>query len=175
MQRGGGASQSGVSEKWMRINQIAREGCISILALQETHIMKECLAMINDLFKATMLVVVSPDPENLTAVRGVAVALNKRLIETNGLEVNEIIPGRALEIRIQWTHERKLMILAVYAPNNMTDNAEFWELLTQACDASRMHAPNILLGDMNIVHVPLDCLPPRADNAAAEESLNRLE
>ena len=175
MRGGGGAGQAGVAEKWLQVNQIVREGRISILALQETHIMESKLEAINDLFKATMHVVATPDPENPTAARGVAVALNKRLIQTDSIEAREIVPGRALEVRLQWTREKKLTLLAVYAPNDMAENAQFWEDLTRARDTGQMHAPDIMLGDMNVVRTPLDRLPPRPDSATAVESLMQLE
>ncbi|KAI1782312.1 Endonuclease/exonuclease/phosphatase [Ganoderma leucocontextum] len=175
MRGGGGLTQGGPSDKWLRVNQLIREGRIAVLALQETHLTQERLDAMNDLFKATMLIVASPDPENPTAARGVAVALNKRLIQTDGIEVREIVPGRALETRIQWTRDRKLTILNVYAPNDMSDNAAFWETLARARDCGRMHAPDLFLGDLNVVRAPLDRLPPRQDNVAAAESLGRLE
>ncbi|KAI1783370.1 Endonuclease/exonuclease/phosphatase [Ganoderma leucocontextum] len=176
MRGGSGAGLGGgTGEKWRRLNQIVRDGKIAILAIQELHMTDDRARELNDLFKASMTIHCSADPLNPTGERGVAIALNKRLITDEGVEVKEIIPGRALLARIPWSNERKLNILNVYAPNDPAENEQFWEKLEHERENRRMPKPDIMLGDMNIVTSELDRLPRHPDRTQTVEALMHLE
>ncbi|KAI1789415.1 Endonuclease/exonuclease/phosphatase, partial [Ganoderma leucocontextum] len=176
MRGGSGAGpEGGTGEKWRRLNQIVRDRKIAILAIQETHMTCDRATELNNLFGATMTIYCSADPQNPTGARGVAIALNKRLTTDEGVEIMEVIPGRALLARIPWSSERKLTILNVYAPNDPVENEQFWEKLAHEREARRMLRPDIMLGDMNMVTSELDRLPRHPDRVQSVESLLRLE
>ncbi|TFK79882.1 DNase I-like protein, partial [Polyporus arcularius HHB13444] len=169
--RGAGATtHGGIGEKWLRINQVVRDEKIAVLGLQEAHLPEAKVDQINNLFQSTMIVYATEDPENPTGARGVAVVVNKRLVNTESVVVKVIVPGRALEIKFKWSKEKTMSILTVYAPNDHHASEEFWKLLS----ASRSLRPNILLGDFNIVEAPIDRYPTRTDPEKPVEALRAL-
>lgn len=128
--RGQGIASGGdPSEKWMRLNQLVRDAKIGVLALQETHLPKERADRLNEIFGDAIDIIASPDPTAPTAARGVAVVINKRLIKAGEVEREEIIPGRAIQVKVPWGANGHLRILNVYAPNAMSENASFWKQL----------------------------------------------
>ncbi|TFK91866.1 DNase I-like protein, partial [Polyporus arcularius HHB13444] len=169
-----GGSSGAVGDKWMRINQVLRDKRIAVLALQETHLTDGRLEGINDLFKASMIVLSSSDPENPAGARGVGFAINTRIVATEDIKITEIVPGRAAILSFRWTGDRVLRILNVYAPNGATENGEFWEVIDQKLANMRGRNPEVLLGDFNIVEDSMDRLPPHGDQESAVEKLGRL-
>ncbi|TFK79469.1 DNase I-like protein, partial [Polyporus arcularius HHB13444] len=170
MRGAGPASHGGVGEKWLSINQVVRDAKIAILGLQEAHLPEARVEQLNDLFQSTMKVYASEDPENPTGARGVAIAINKRLVDIDGVVAKVIIPGRALEVKVRWTKDKSIRILAIYAPNEHNANADFWERLS----AAGISHPNILIGDFNIVEAPIDRYPARADPEKPVEALRAM-
>ncbi len=158
-------------DKWWSVNQVLRDERLAIVAIQETHLNQERTEMLNELFKATMWVVASHDPVNPTGARGVAFALNKRLVDTAGARTRVAYDGRAMMLTIPWTRGRKLRILNVYAPNDPGDNRDFWKKLQSDMEKRKVAKPDIVLGDFNLVEDARDRLPPRRDQQDAVECL----
>ncbi|KAJ8455816.1 hypothetical protein ONZ51_g12320 [Trametes cubensis] len=148
-----------------------REKKIAILAVQEAHLNDERVAAINNLFDRKMVVMHSEDPENGTGARGVAFAINKRIIKTPEYTIKEVIPGRALLLDIAWTAKRRLRLLNVYAPNPPRENAQMWKDL----EATGPRRVDMLLGDLNMVEDSLDRLPARDDPMETVEALQSLK
>ncbi|KAH9856129.1 Endonuclease/exonuclease/phosphatase, partial [Lenzites betulinus] len=171
----GGTTDRHPGEKWMRLNQLVREKRISVLAVQEAHLTQERANTINDLFRESLAVYTSPDPESPTAARGVAFIVNKRFIETNdGVVVRDLIPGRAIELSVKWGESGKLSLLNVYAPNNANENAEFWPMLDERMMSNGPRTLDVLLGDFNIVEAPEDRTPARGDPLSPRTNLSNL-
>lgn len=170
--RGGNSGAAG--DKWLRVNQVLRDKRIAVLALQETHLTNERLENMNELFKASMVILNSPDPENPSGARGVAFAVNTRIVATEDLKMLEIVPGRAAILNFRWTGDRVLRILNVYAPNGAPENATFWRDIKEKLTSTRGRRPEMLLGDFNLVEDSMDRLPPRGDQTEAVEDLGRL-
>ena len=170
----GSAGAPTANEKWMRINQLIRDQKIAVLCLQETHLTNERIGNLNDLFSTTMKVIGSPDPENETGARGVAFAINKRIVMTDELSVTTIIPGRAICLNFKWTNDSAINIMNVYAPNNMTENEHFWREIEENVRERRTRRPDIVMGDFNVVEESMDRLPPRGDREGAVEALQRM-
>ncbi|KAI0697480.1 Endonuclease/exonuclease/phosphatase, partial [Cerioporus squamosus] len=171
---GAGRRGAGLPEKWLRVNQVIRDRKIAILALQETHLEESDVMEVNELFKATMMVVASPDPMNARGARGVAFAINKRLVDVES--VTSWVPkeGRALEIEVRWTRGAKLKVMNVYGPNDVKENAEFWRSLEEGMTRGDWPKPDVLLGDFNVVEAAIDRLPPRQDRNEAVDRLGDL-
>ncbi|KAI0656999.1 Endonuclease/exonuclease/phosphatase [Cubamyces menziesii] len=167
----GPQNASGVTEKWLRINQVMKEKRIAILAVQEAHLNEERTQALNGLFGKHLFVVHSADPSNETGARGVAFVLNKRIIKKPEYTVKEIIPGRVLLLDLAWMTERRLRLVNTYAPNTAHENAMLWKSLEDA----ELHGIDMLLGDFNIVEDSLDRLPPRTDKEEATEALQSLK
>ncbi|KAL7280621.1 hypothetical protein ACG7TL_005558 [Trametes sanguinea] len=88
-------------------------------------------------------------------------------------ETTELVPGRALLIKYNWTAARSLWVLVVYAPNAPADNATFWNALNNECQSRRVNV-DILLGDFNVVENAIDRLPMRSDPTGATTALSNL-
>ncbi|KAL1938552.1 hypothetical protein VTO73DRAFT_11575 [Trametes versicolor] len=158
------------SSKWMRVNQLMRDKKIAVLVLQEAHLDDERAALLNSVFENTMTVLSSPDPVNPTAARGVAIAINKRILKDCAPLLRILVPGRAVLLTIPWTAERSLKIVNVYAPNESAANADFWSTL----NSMNLGRVDLMLGDYNVVEDSADRLPPREDPEAPRLALQAL-
>ncbi|KAG2336834.1 DNase I-like protein, partial [Suillus weaverae] len=159
-------------DKWSHLNQIVREQKIGIIALQETHLSKTEEDSLNQLPGTRLHIILSIDPDQMNA-KGVALVLNKNIIDITKIKMTELIPGRALLCTIGWHNEHNLTILTIYAPNDPSDNQPFWEEISQALkDKSN---PDVMLGDFNLVEDPLDCLPPKHDAFSTTNALTDLK
>ena len=151
-----------------------RDNAIALLAIQETHLTDELAAQFEDLFGNSFVLNYSPDPHTRNA-RGVAVVLNRRLIDTRNSSSKTIIPGRALITSIPWNDNRYINILSVYAPNPPRENADLWTKISATLPSLNNAQPDILLGDFNLVEDALDRLPSNQDDTAATEALRDLK
>ncbi|EIW60553.1 DNase I-like protein [Trametes versicolor FP-101664 SS1] len=158
------------SSKWMLVNQLVRDQKLAVLALQEAHLDDRRAARLNDIFGRNMTVYHSPDPTNSTGARGVAFAVNKRVLRDSAVTMRVVIPGRAALMSIQWSEDRTLKLLNVYAPNDAPANADFWKELENA----NLGRVDFMLGDCNVVEDKADRLPPREDPEAPREALQDL-
>ena len=133
-------------------------------------------SQVEHIFSKRMKIHSSANPENPTGKGGVAVVLNKGLMDTKDSKATVIVPGRAMSVQVRWHREEKLTVLVVYAPNEAGENRQFWELLTNYYkNNARAAKPNILAGDFNIVEDPIDRLPMHSDRADAVEALDELK
>ncbi|KAI0687595.1 Endonuclease/exonuclease/phosphatase, partial [Earliella scabrosa] len=155
----------------MMINQLLRDKRVAVLALQETHLTEERLECLNNLFAQSMTVYSSPDPTNESGARGVAFAVNKRLVDTENATVVVVVPGRAIRIRVPWGKDAHLDIMNVYAPNDEQENSRFWATLLEKTPGNL----DVLAGDFNVVEDAEDRLPSRCDNAEAVHELGKLK
>jgi len=105
---------------------------------------------------------------------GVAFVINKDIAIHRDIVSHEIIPGRALLISIPWHSDMMLTMLNVYAPNNASENENFWADITNAFDTQPIPLPDIMMGDFNMVEDAIDRLPSHGDNAATCKSLFEL-
>ncbi|KIJ38372.1 hypothetical protein M422DRAFT_106346, partial [Sphaerobolus stellatus SS14] len=87
----------------------------------------------------------------------------------------ELIPGRALMLNLPWGERGDLTFLAVYAPNEVGENARFWRELTKQWREKNLPKIDILLGDFNLVEDALDRKPPKADSTVAVEALQEFK
>ncbi|KAF5352050.1 hypothetical protein D9758_009406 [Tetrapyrgos nigripes] len=166
--------------KWNYINQFVRQKRIGVLLVQETHMDESRRQKIQDKFSKRLVLRCSSNPDSPRAKGGVAIVLNKDLVDTSVLDETEVVPGRALLIRMHWHRDRNLKILVVYAPNvsgsDGKDNKEFWETLREYFDRNPSKRPDILAGDMNMVEAGvIDRLPARDDPEDAVEALDELK
>ena len=165
--------RSGDIEKWLHIPQLMRDNGIGILAIQETHLTDELADQFKSLFNNTLTLYHSPDPTTRNA-RGIAIVVRKQAINTSDIAVHTIVPGRAMIAKIPWHDNQKINILAIYAPNPLRENQEFWEKIKTSVEALPDLRPDIMLGDFNLVEDALDRLPSKQDGEIATESLREL-
>ena len=169
--RGNGATIGSGNSKWLCMNQLTRDEKIAVLTVQETHITEQKAEELNSLFQASLRVIVSPDPANPTGARGVALVLNKRLIKADEVKTEVLIPGRAIYAIIPWSRGTQFTLLAVYAPNERAENAQFWKSLEELLETK---AVDVMMGDFNVVESAIDRLPMREDDTGSVEALRDL-
>ncbi|KAG1859327.1 Endonuclease/exonuclease/phosphatase [Suillus subalutaceus] len=160
------------SDKWSHVNQIMKDQKLGILALQETHLTKEEESALNLMPGLRLCVISSIDPAHTNA-KGVAIAINKNLMNTSGIKIHELVPGRALFVIIPWQKNNTFKILAVYAPNNPQNNQYFWEHILSKLRG--LPNPDIMLRDFNMVEDALDRLLPKQDSSGSTSKLNDLK
>jgi hypothetical protein len=159
--------------KWYHVNQMMRDEKIGILAVQETHMTEELQEGIEATFKRLRVFRCS-DPEFPNS-KGVAVVMNRDLTNSDNATCKNIVPGRAMLVSVPWHANDVLNILAVYAPNEATDNRDFWLELKRRSDDREFPKANIMMGDFNIVEDSLDRLPSHGDRAQPVKALRELK
>ncbi|EPS98429.1 hypothetical protein FOMPIDRAFT_1126458, partial [Fomitopsis schrenkii] len=161
------------NNKWNVVNQVMRENKIGILALQETHMDEETVERVHQLYGRRIHVAHSQTRGTVNA-GGVAFALNRELVNMEGMISTTVIEGRALHLSMNWHGGRKLTLLNVYAPNNASENANFWTTLGEEVNRLRLTKPDTMMGDCNLVEEAIDRLPVREDNQTAVDALRDL-
>jgi ribonuclease HI/exonuclease III len=156
--------------KWTEVHNMMKVKRLGILALQETHLCADDMRTINDLYTRRLEVVASKDPDRETQSAGVAFVLNKDVIETDDIEVTEIIPGRALLLSINWRKGQRTSILNVYAPNTKREQVTFYDAL-QAAWSNGRRKPDFMVGDFNLVEDAIDRAPARMDDLRATTAM----
>ena len=174
----GNGNQNHSQNKWNHVNQIMRDGKIGILLLQETHMNVERHSQIKKLFENKLHVLFSADSEAPTRKGGVAIVLNKRFVPTQGpdtIKTDTIVNGRALLLTLKLHEQRKLKILAIYAPNDPGKNRDFWIKLEDYFEQNPNKKPDIMAGDFNMVEDSIDRLPAHSDQEDTTEALDNLK
>ncbi|KAH9913936.1 Endonuclease/exonuclease/phosphatase, partial [Fomitopsis serialis] len=159
--------------KWNEINQLVREDRIGLLCLQETHLSADDSDTVKKLYGRCLAIWNSPST-TASSQQGVAIVLNRELVDTANVHFQVLVPGRAALLRLHWHAEKRLTVLNVYAPNAPRDNAAFWQLLLSMAERGKYQTPDILAGDFNIVEEAIDRLPAKEDNIAAVTSFRDL-
>ncbi|KAI9059685.1 DNase I-like protein, partial [Trametes sanguinea] len=170
----GRARASGVSDKWLAINQIMKDHRLAILAVQEAHLDEERLSTLKNLFAAQLTIIASSNPRNPGGAEGVAFVVSNKILSHGQPVCEEIVPGRASLISVPWTATKAIKILNVYAPNRPDENAAFWDKLGELTEGRAALRPDVLCGDFNVTEDAIDRLPSRSDNALLVEALLRL-
>ncbi|KAH6911108.1 hypothetical protein BKA70DRAFT_1220156 [Coprinopsis sp. MPI-PUGE-AT-0042] len=147
--RGGGSTAT--EEKWQQINRVMKEGKISVLAVQETHLSEERTKELNTQFAGRMKIYNSNE-DDVTNARGVAIVVDHNLTKGGPITTRKIIPGRAIMTTIPWKNGReKLTFLAVYAPNERDQNALFWTAPPDPDNEDAMEAIQVLKQKLEMV------------------------
>ncbi|KAK7037153.1 Endonuclease/exonuclease/phosphatase [Favolaschia claudopus] len=140
--------------KWFEIWQIMREQKVGAL-LRQTDIM--------NLLGRVIRLEHSKHPLTANA-KGVAIVLNKNMVETTDIRTWEIVPGRAMLTKMKNVDGSALLVLGIYAPNAPGENATFWTTIKSYFEAHPTLKPDIMAGDFNMVEDAIDRFPTRADN-----------
>ncbi|KAK0429538.1 hypothetical protein EV421DRAFT_1893839 [Armillaria borealis] len=128
-----------------------KEQQISVLTLQETHLLEDYARDIWTLYGKHLSIHFTACVENSTAKAGVTIVLNKELVKTDEVETTELIPGRALLMQAPWHAGILFTWLTIYVPNNE-------DLKLLKLDG--------MSGDFNFVEDAIDRLPVHEDNKA---------
>jgi ribonuclease HI/exonuclease III len=165
------AESENTEHKWFHVNQIMKLKKISILAVQETHLTDARRAELETVFPK-LKIYMSAHPDHPTRRGGIAIVINKTLIREELSSETTVVRGRALELNTTLHRGTKLRVLAVYAPNDPTENAEFWTEIRNYYNG-KSYSLDMMVGDTNMVEDAIDRLPAHLDsfpqvNAMAE-------
>ncbi|KAJ6454975.1 Endonuclease/exonuclease/phosphatase [Mycena sanguinolenta] len=160
--------------KWYHVNQLMKDNKLGLLVVGESHLSAVRHNSIQNLFGRRLEIIFSEDPETPNA-RGLAFVINKDMLNTDDIQTWEIIPSRAMVIKLETYKNETMVVLGVYAPNPPADNARFWERLRVYFENNpNTPRPDIMGGDTNIVEEAIDRLPTRTDPENATKELDLL-
>ena len=161
-------------EKWAMVNRTIYNERIAILALQETHLDQQLLEQIQSCFGKNLEIINSPLPSNPRASAGVAIVINKALIRPKDYTISELVPGRAIMIRLKWLESCATSIVNIYAPHTRNDQPGFWASVITNRRTLRLPLPDFVLGDFNVTEDSIDRVPAHPDDDKAIEALREL-
>jgi exonuclease III len=176
--KGHGAHNTHTNEgKWYHINQIMRSKKIALLAVQETHMNEERRSEIEDLFKNRLRIGASWDKDAPTRVGGVAIVINKDILDASKVTYEELTAGQALLAQVYLQQGTRINVLAVYAPCSLAkENADFWTELKIKTDAlPTSKKPDVMLGDFNMCEDEIDRLPVRGELGRQVQTFDELK
>ncbi|KAJ7020354.1 DNase I-like protein [Mycena alexandri] len=126
---------------------------IGIMVIGEAHLNADRCASLNRLYARQLEIKFSKDPTTSNG-RGVVIVLNRSVVDTDGIKVTEIIPGRAMIIDMKWRNGKPLTVLGTH-PN--------------------IRKPDAMAGDTNIVEDAIDRIPARTDPEGPVAALDELK
>ncbi|EIW58330.1 DNase I-like protein [Trametes versicolor FP-101664 SS1] len=149
------------------------------MLMQETHLTEERKAELHRMFANRIKIFYSPHPEAPTQKEGVAIVLNKKIINTEGARMTVVVPGRAMQLSLPWRGGEQREILCIYAPTSagVAERRAFYQ---QVRDFYRTRPtvpkPDLMAGDFNNVEDVLDRSPATEDAVdASAEDLDELK
>jgi exonuclease III len=156
--------------KWAAITTVMRKQRLLVMAVQETHLNEEEADALTNKFPK----IIVESNGTSTNSGGVAFVLNKDLLNDLKWTHTELIPGRMSRLQVVTGDDNGLDIINVYAPNNNTEKAEFYEEVYKILtDLDDLVEP-ILMGDFNFVENAIDRAPQHEDNKKVTESFTKI-
>ncbi|KAJ3716676.1 hypothetical protein C8R42DRAFT_588394, partial [Lentinula raphanica] len=163
------------NNKWGGIEAMMLRQKISMLIVGEAHLDANRRAEIES--RHLELKILYSRLEHTPNAAGVAVVLHKKLANTKGIQIHEIVAGHAMIIESTYHADTKISILAIYAPNrDNTSNAGFWKSISDFFGRNpHIRKPDFMLGDMNMVEEAIDRLPPRMECSSIMDAFDDLK
>jgi hypothetical protein len=88
--------------------------------------------------------------------------------------MHELVPGRALLLKMKWLEDCEMKILNIYAPVNRVAQLQFWQSVESERRCRNITRPEFVIGDFNIIEEAIDRAPPWLDDQAAMEALRNI-
>lgn len=165
--------------KWGRIYRMMSERRIGVLLLQETHMTEQRRIDVQRMFAGRLKTYASAHPTAPTQREGVAVVINKKIMNAGDAVVTTIVPGRAMQLSIPWRGGEERNILCVYAPTSAgaQERRQFFKAVEDWYNAHPTHPrPHIMAGDFNVVEDQIDRVPvPEGVTDTSLEVLDELK
>ncbi|OSD00579.1 DNase I-like protein, partial [Trametes coccinea BRFM310] len=162
--------------KWSTMYRMLREQRIGVLMMQETHLTEERRDTLHRIFSDKIKIFHTEHTSSPTTKEGVAFILNKNIISTKGATARTIVPGRAMQLTIEWRGGELRHLLCIYAPtsNGQAERKRFFEevrnFYEEHADVPR---PHLMAGDFNATESDLDRAPHKANRS--DSSLEALD
>ncbi|KAH9858721.1 Endonuclease/exonuclease/phosphatase, partial [Lenzites betulinus] len=172
----GNLTQGHNENKWGKMYRTMQDQRIGILLLQETHLTEERRRDIHRIFAQRIKVLHSEHPTAPTQKEGVAVVLNKKIVNAEGAQIKVVVPGRAIQLEMPWRGGKTKRMLCVYAPTSAGsgERKDFFNQVTKFYEEHRdVKKPHLMAGDFNNIEDPIDRAPLAA--GAADPSIDALD
>ncbi|KAI0738372.1 Endonuclease/exonuclease/phosphatase, partial [Daedaleopsis nitida] len=164
--------------KWGQIYHAMLNLRIGVVMLQETHLTVERVDFIEKMYKGKIKILHSAHPDRPTQKEGVAVVINRRLVNVTGVKMTEIVPGRAVQVSVPWNGESEMHVLGIYAPTSDGEPArrQFFEQLEGYYTSHPgVPRPSVMAGDFNNVEDTVDRLPVGGAEGSSVVALDALK
>jgi hypothetical protein len=140
------------SHKWHGIHCMMHEEKIGIMIVSETHMFAAQALEIDESFMSKLLKLFNYEyPENPTA-KGIAIVLNRKITNIEGVKMHYLIPGKALLAVIPWHGARMITVLGIYAPTESDEEKiSYWNTLCDLWLTTDLPVPDVMGGDLNLV------------------------
>ncbi len=163
--------------KWGSIYRMMRTQNIGILLVQEAHLDADRVQFIEKFTASKLKILFSPHPERPTQRDGVAVVINKRLLSAANARATTIVPGKAIQLTVQWQQNESLHLLCIYAPSDSDASRKtFFQSVKAYYEShSDFPKPHIMAGDFNNVEDVIDRMPVRENIESSIEKLDDLK
>ena len=168
------SSNMNSQQKWSTINSTLNRHKLAIVALQETHLDQHTVDRLHQGFGGKMDILFSADPHSPRSTAGVAFVINKKRIAPKQCVIHELIPGRAIFLKIKWHESETTSLVNIYTPTHRPSHPSFWMKLRDKHSALRLPNPDFLLGDFNVTEDPIDRAPIHPDDEAVVTALREL-
>ncbi|KAH9849297.1 Endonuclease/exonuclease/phosphatase, partial [Lenzites betulinus] len=172
----GNLIQGHKENKWGKMYRTMQDQRIGILLLQETHLTESRRRDVQRIFARRIKVMHSEHPTAPTQREGVAIVINKRIVNAEGARVRVVVPGRALHLTMPWRGGEERRILCIYAPTSAgsEERRRFYEQVSQYYEDNReLGKPHLMAGDFNNVEDAIDRVPARMDES--DRSVDALD
>jgi exonuclease III len=157
--------------KWATVNTLLNQSKVVILALQETHLDQDAVDQLRQSFGEKMEIIYSADPNSPRSTAGVVFVLNKKRIAIKEWMAHELIPRKALLLKLKWHETESTTLVNIYTPTHKPSHPTFWNNIRTKHTAKRLQIPDFMLGDFNVTEDPIDRAPNHPDNQAAMAAL----
>ncbi|KAL1676570.1 Endonuclease/exonuclease/phosphatase, partial [Schizophyllum commune] len=163
--------------KWGMISRMMTNRKIAVLLLQETHLTEERRIRIEEMFCGRLKIFSSADPVKPQSRNGVAIVVNRRLMDTTDAKMTVIEQGRAIQLTLNWARDERRSFLCVYAPSSGPNERSTFFKQVQDFYKTRTHLarPQVMGGDFNNVEDGIDKLPCATDGDDSLEALDDLK
>ncbi|KAL1761248.1 Endonuclease/exonuclease/phosphatase, partial [Schizophyllum commune] len=163
--------------KWGSLNRMMNTQKIAVLMLQETHLTEERKARIESMFSGKLKIYHSPHPTHPKSRAGVAIVVNRRLIDTEGAKVTVVVPGRAIQLTVKWAPNEERTFLCVYAPaSGPAERTAFFEQVNEYFRShTNLAKPHAMAGDFNVLEDSIDRLPMADTHDNSIQALDALK
>ena len=168
----GSLSADGDENKWNAIVRTLTSERIGVMLLQETHLTEERKKSIYELYKKKMRIFISEHPSSPTTKEGVAIVLNKAIVNTREAKMTEIIPGRAIQVAVPANRGEEINVLCIYAPTSdgVEERRNFYAKVAEYYETHRETSrPHLMAGDFNNTEDALDRIPMSNPDASIGE------
>ncbi|KAJ7191980.1 Endonuclease/exonuclease/phosphatase, partial [Mycena pura] len=162
--------------KWHQLHRLIFEEQIGVAIVSETHLSAAQTQEIEEShMKKRLRIYNSQYPEN-PAAKGIAIVVNRELMNIDGIKVHYLIPGKAMLAVIPYHGKSTHTVLALYGPTeSAAAKVAFYDRLCELYLTTDLPVPDSVSGDFNLVEDARDRLPHHPDDGEVVAAFARFK